>query len=140
MGEWFLEYWKSEEATRSPLEKQVHKMLQSNKKAQKQLRELVLGVEEFGPYGYKLPNNKHLKWGLFELRDTVNHYRYYYCETDFVYKFPNNLEKNILLLLVAASDKDKQKFHIDLARKRMHNLSVNNVLNLDGLIIQEWKV
>ncbi len=139
MKDWVLDYWKSEDASRSPLEKQVRKMLLSNKKAQKQLRELVLGVEEFGPYGFKLPNNKPLKTGLFELRDTVNHFRYYYCETDYVYVYPDNSKKHILLLLVAADDKDKQDFDIKLSRKRSEKLKVKNILNTNNLIIQEWE-
>lgn len=133
---WYVDYWKPEDSDNSPVRKDFLKMLRSNKAAQTQALKLIEGAEEFGPLGYKMPNNENLKDGLFELRDTVNHYRYYYCETDFYYDVDDE-RKRVLLLLLAEANKDRQQSHIKKAKERMTTISEDNLLNLEGYELAE---
>lgn len=105
-------------------------MLMSSKPAQWQIRKRA---EDFGPHGFRMPNNKNLGDGLFELRDTVIHFRYYYCETDFRYLMDGGSKRIVLLMLVAGNDKDKQQQDIKEARKRISMITRDNLLNDDGL-------
>ncbi len=134
MSDWYLDYWKPANSAKSPAQKDLNTMIMSSKSAQGQIRSLVRGVQEFGPHGYKMPNNENLNQGLYELRDTVNHFRYYYCETDFCYRMPDGSRKMVLLMLLAEDDKDKQQMHIVKTRARMASgIIVENLLNDDGL-------
>lgn len=132
---WLMEYWKPAGSDRSPVKKELLAMLLSSKPAQGQIRKLVRGAEDFGPHGFRMPNNKNLGDGLFELRDTVNHFRYYYCETDFCYLIDAGSRRIVLLMLVAGDDKDKQQQDIKEARKRMNAITRDNLLNDSGLDI-----
>lgn len=134
MSSWFMDYWKPSASDRSPVKKDLMAILRSSKPAQGQIRKLVRGAEDFGPHGYRMPGNKNLGDGLFELRDTVNHFRYYYCETDFYYLLDGGRTKRIvLLMLVAGDDKDKQQQDIREARKRLTTITSDNLLNDDAL-------
>ena len=127
-----MDYWKPTEAASSQVYKDFVDMIRSNKNAQGQSRKLLRGIQEFGPYHYKMPNSEKLGDGLFELRDTVNHYRYYYCETDFCMKTVDGRTKSVLLMLFAGQNKDRQMNHIHVAKRRMHVLCKENVLNSNG--------
>lgn len=129
MSDWYVDYWKPDDASRSPVQKDLLEMIRSCKPAQKQLSKLIRGVQEFGPHGYKMPNNENLGGGLYELRDTVNHFRYYYYETDFCYVLPDGKKSIVLLMVLAEDDKDKQQHHIVKARTRMVSLIEGNLLN-----------
>lgn len=130
MSDWFMDFWKPGESDHSPVQKDFLSILRSSKSGQTQVRKLVRGVEDYGPHGYKMPNNKNLGSGLYELRDTVNHFRYYYCETDLCVLVAGKC-RIILLMLAAESDKDKQQSHINKARTRMSRILEPNVLNDD---------
>ena len=130
---WALMYWKAVSGENSPARKEILGMA-SDKIRIKEYLKLVYGVESFGPYGYQMPNNKNLGKGLFELRDTQKHTRFYYCASDW-FCFDENGPRSVLFLLHVDTNKDKQAQAIELARKRMKNLKLENILNPEKIRI-----
>ena len=135
MDGWLLDYWKVADKESSPVKKEVATLIK-DKVRRKQLTKLVLFVEEFGPDGIS-KGNKSLGGGLYELRDTSKHTRYYYCETGYSYIVDGKVCKSVLLLLVADGDKDKQQKAIELARGRMKEITSENLLNEDDYEVIE---
>ena len=136
MDNWLLDYWKSADNETSSVKKEVSSLMKDKVRRQ-QFIKLVLGVQEFGPEGFTVKGNKHLGGGLFELRDTSKHTRYYYCDTGYTYKIGEKKFKSVLLLLVADGNKDKQQMAIEQARLRMKNISSSNLLNEEAYKIIE---
>ena len=134
MSRWKLDYWKSENTDTSAVKKEMVKLLK-DPIAKKQAFKLISGVEEFGPFGFQTKGNKHLKGGLFELRDVVSGHRYYYCETPFCYLTAKKQQTLVLLLLVVGPDKDKQQANISMARERQKSLSKKNLSNEENFPI-----
>jgi phage-related protein len=129
---WYLDFWKPSHSEKSPVEKSIRKI--KDKVRLQQLRKLVRLVETFGP-SLPMPNNKNLRGGLFELRDTATRTRYYYCETVYLCEISKNTRKVILLLLEAGLNKNAQQDDIELARDRMEELAESNILNSEGFKI-----
>jgi putative component of toxin-antitoxin plasmid stabilization module len=90
-------------------------------------RALVKVLEALGPYEMLMPKNKNLKNGLFELRDTQNGHRYYYCPTE--YQGKDEVIYSVVLLLVCGdkNNPSSQRRDIEKARKRMEKIPLQNI-------------
>ena len=90
---------------------------------------MVTTLENLGPHDFISPKNKSLGGGLFELRDTSNGKRYYYCETNI-----KSANEKLVLLLGAVGSKNnasEQNRDIKLARERLASINEQNIL-LEG--------
>lgn len=119
---WSLEFWCNSNGS-SPVLKELRKLHEGDTNSRKKFRDLVRLLEELGPDEFGMPSVKHIKSGLFELRDIGSGKRYYFCslcEDD--QKF-----KEHILLLVAVGDKSSQQRDIKKAQIRMIQNKEKNI-------------
>jgi putative addiction module killer protein len=103
MKRWQIEYW-SPGRVKSPIEKRADALTTEQLKS---VAKEIKMLEEAGNE-LKLPHSKSLGKGLFELRERRYGYRVYYC-----------FRSEVIILLLAAGDKQSQKNDIKVARERL---------------------
>ena len=106
MKKWNIEYWINDNGN-NPIAKWIQKLTEEQViSVTKELRILEkLGNE------LRLPHNRSLSKGLFELRERQFGYRLYYC-----------FKGDKLVVLLAAGDKKSQDKDIKTAYKRLEDL------------------
>lgn len=125
---WIMDFWTPTDGKKSPVIKELDHEHAGNSQAERVFVQLLSAVETYGP-GLKLPHNRNLGEGLFELRNRGHGKRYYYTETDFSAKDENG-EARIILLLGAVggkSNKSEQQRDIERARKRLQACMKENI-------------
>lgn len=133
---WKALFWKSVSSTKSVVEKEVKKLNEGNQRGKKEFIKLVKKLEARGAYVLASTGNSCKKVksedgevNIFELRDTVNGFRYYFSETHFEDEADTDTQdlKSLIVLLGACGNKDSQNRDIERARERLDDISLDNI-------------